>query len=88
MLHPDNLFDRPSGDLLIDLDSKVILEAHLQCAAQEMPLCRDDDKYFGPLMVEVCEEKLIKDEDAWFVPASLASTKYDVSVLKHDQVSP
>lgn len=53
------------NDLMIDLESKVILEAHLQCAAQEMPLCKDDHAYFGPLLGELCDEKLSKDKDGW-----------------------
>lgn len=52
-------------DLLIDLDSKVTLEAHLQCAAFEMPLTEDDAAYFGPRMLEICESRLMKDEDGW-----------------------
>lgn len=50
---------------MVNLDSKVILEAHLQCAAREMPLCKADDVYFGPLLAEVCDTKLSKDKDGW-----------------------
>jgi DEAD/DEAH box helicase domain-containing protein len=39
MNYPNELFDKPMNELVIDTDSKIILEAHLQCAAQEMPLC-------------------------------------------------
>ena len=63
--HPNDLFDKPMNDLMVDLDSKVILEAHLQCAAQEMPLCKDDGVYFGSLLGELCDAKLSKDEDGW-----------------------
>ena len=52
-------------DLLIDLDSKVILEAHLQCAAYEMPLTKEDSSYFGDRMLEICESRLQKDDDGW-----------------------
>jgi DEAD/DEAH box helicase domain-containing protein len=67
-------------DLVIDTQSPVILEgmsesscrhenlifvAHLQCAAQEMPICKEDEQYFGPLMLDVCENKLLKDKDGW-----------------------
>ena len=50
---------------MIDLDSKVILEAHLQCAAHEMPLCKGDDVYFGPSLGELCDAKLRRDDDGW-----------------------
>ncbi|KAH0830257.1 P-loop containing nucleoside triphosphate hydrolase protein [Lanmaoa asiatica] len=49
-------------------DFKVILEPHLQCAAQEMPLCKDDHVYFGPLLGELCDAKLSKDKDGWYHP--------------------
>ncbi|KAI0374726.1 DEAD/H helicase [Pilatotrama ljubarskyi] len=64
--HPEELFDRTTDDLLIDLDSKVILEAHLQCAGHEMPLTGEDEVYFGPLMKEICETRLVKDKEGWF----------------------
>jgi DEAD/DEAH box helicase domain-containing protein len=49
----------------VDLESKVILEAHLQCAGQEMPLSLADEVYFGPLTKELCETKLKMDKDGW-----------------------
>lgn len=65
--HPEELFDRSTEDLMVDLDGKVILEAHLQCAAHEMPLTDEDEKYFGPNMKEICETKLEKDREGWYV---------------------
>ncbi|KAG9318135.1 DEAD H helicase [Chiua virens] len=66
--HPNDLFDKPMKDLMVDLDSKVILEAHLQCAAHEMPLCKGDDMYFGPMLGELCDTKLSRDKDGWYHP--------------------
>ena len=63
--NPDELFDKPTEELIIDLESKVILESHLQCAGQEMPLSPDDELYFGPLTRELCETRLVKDKDGW-----------------------
>ena len=63
--YPEELFDRATNDLIVDLDSKVILEAHLQCAAHEMPFMDDDETYFGPLMKEICEARLVKDKEGW-----------------------
>lgn len=65
MEHADDLFDKPVDDLVVDLDSKVILEAHLQCAGFEMPLCGDDEFYFGPHTLELCETRLRKDKEGW-----------------------
>ncbi|KAI0703572.1 P-loop containing nucleoside triphosphate hydrolase protein [Cytidiella melzeri] len=64
--HPEELLDKPINELVIDLDSKVIVEAHLQCAGQEMPLSLEDEKYFGPHTKELCETRLKKDEDGWY----------------------
>jgi DEAD/DEAH box helicase domain-containing protein len=65
LCNPENLFDKPVEDLVVDLDSKIIIEAHLQCAGHEMPLCADDEFYFGPLTRELCETRLRKDADGW-----------------------
>ncbi|TRM57588.1 P-loop containing nucleoside triphosphate hydrolase protein [Schizophyllum amplum] len=66
MEHPEELFDGKIDDLTIELESKVILEAHLQCAAHEMPISDQDDIYFGPHMREICERRLSKDDDGWY----------------------
>jgi DEAD/DEAH box helicase domain-containing protein len=63
--NPQELFESPVEDLIVDLESKVILEAHLQCAGHEMPLCLEDGAYFGPLTREICETKLQKDDEGW-----------------------
>ncbi|OCH95579.1 P-loop containing nucleoside triphosphate hydrolase protein [Obba rivulosa] len=64
--NPDELFDKATDDLILDLESNVIVEAHLQCAAHEMPLTLEDEKYFGPLTKEICETCLVKDSDGWY----------------------
>lgn len=62
---PEELYDRPVNELMVDLESEVILESHLQCAGHEMPLSIDDEEYFGPLTRQICEAKLRKDADGW-----------------------
>ncbi|THH10272.1 hypothetical protein EW145_g1433 [Phellinidium pouzarii] len=64
--NPDEMFDKGVDDLLIDLDSKVVLEAHLQCAAFEMPLIDGDSVYFGPQLHNLCEMRLKKDAEGWY----------------------
>lgn len=64
--NPGQLFDKTTDDLIVDLESKVILEAHLQCAGYEMPLSLEDEKYFGPMTRELCESYLLRDEDGWY----------------------
>ncbi|KAJ3993850.1 DEAD/H helicase [Lentinula boryana] len=68
--NPHELFDKDTDDLLIDLDNEIILEAHIQCAAHEMPICFEDEKYFGPLLKEICKFKLHRDADGWYHPDS------------------
>ncbi|KAF8350877.1 P-loop containing nucleoside triphosphate hydrolase protein [Amanita rubescens] len=64
--NPSELYDQPPNDLLVDLDNKIVLEAHLQCAAHEMPLSQDDMEFFGPQLQDICNAKLRKDEDGWY----------------------
>ncbi|PSR71141.1 hypothetical protein PHLCEN_2v12987 [Hermanssonia centrifuga] len=64
--HPEELFDKPLEEQIVDLESAVLIEAHLQCAGQEMPLSPEDEKYFGPLMKGICESRLVKDEEGWY----------------------
>ncbi|KAF8580679.1 P-loop containing nucleoside triphosphate hydrolase protein [Ramaria rubella] len=64
--NPEELFTSSTSDLIIDLDNKVVLEAHLQCAGHEMPLSTDDQMYFGRLFNETCEKCLIKDKEGWY----------------------
>ncbi|KAI5983784.1 DEAD H helicase [Pisolithus albus] len=64
--YPDELYNNPIEDLVIHLESTEIVEAHLQCAAHELPVSKDDTIFFGPLLFEICDKKLIKDEDGWY----------------------
>ncbi|EJD05721.1 DEAD/H helicase [Fomitiporia mediterranea MF3/22] len=66
--NPNDLFDSNVDDLLIDLDSKVIIEAHLHCAAFEMPLTEEDSAYFGPRLDKICQASLTRDKDGWYHP--------------------
>ena len=63
--YPDELHNKRGDDLLVDLDSRVILEAHLQCAAFEMPLTEEDSTYFGSRLQQICDACLSKDKDGW-----------------------
>ncbi|KAH9079220.1 P-loop containing nucleoside triphosphate hydrolase protein [Lactarius deliciosus] len=65
--YPDDLFDKPTSDLVVNLESPVIIEAHLQCAALEMPLSSDDARWFGPLTKTICENNLVRDHEGWYV---------------------
>ena len=65
--HPEELWDKPMKELFVNLDNVAVLEMHLQCAAFEMPMRKEDEKWFGPQTVELCEKRLVKDNDGWYV---------------------
>jgi DEAD/DEAH box helicase domain-containing protein len=77
--NPDELFGSFKEDIPLDLNNEIILEAHLQCAGEEMPLSLKDEKYFGPQTIEILRQRLRKDEDGWF----RAHTKYLPYPAKH-----
>lgn len=63
--NPEELFSEPTSALAVDLANQVVLEAHLQCAGDEMPLSEEDEVYFGPYMRQICETRLLKDDEGW-----------------------
>ena len=65
--YPDDLFDKPTPELIVNLESELVIEAHLQCAAFEMPLSSGDTCWFGPLTTKICETKLVRDKEGWCV---------------------
>ncbi|KAF9532377.1 DEAD H helicase [Crepidotus variabilis] len=64
--NPDDLFEHTLDDLILDTDNEVILEAHLQCAGYEMPLRKEDEKWFGTNMMTVCNSRLRRDDEGWY----------------------
>ncbi|KAG9006140.1 hypothetical protein FRB94_000965, partial [Tulasnella sp. JGI-2019a] len=67
--NPDEIFDMSMADLVVDLSNEVVLEGHLQCAANEMPISiTDDEQYFGDpaLFRKVCRERLTQDAEGWY----------------------
>lgn len=64
--NPNELFDNFQDTIPLDLENRIVLEAHLQCAAEEMPLRKEDTRYFGTTAVDLLETKLIADEDGWY----------------------
>ena len=66
MNHPDELFSKPNLEAQIDLGNPLVLEGHLQCAAYEMPLQPNDDQYFGNQMIDIAEQRMIKDDGGYY----------------------
>ena len=46
--HPDSFFHKSVENTLVNPNNPYILRAHLLCAAWELPLTSDDEKFFGP----------------------------------------
>lgn len=57
---PSYLFETPSEQAVISLDNRRILKAHLLCAAEELPLKKKDEKWFGPEYIS-CVRELFKE---------------------------
>ncbi|KAI9488424.1 hypothetical protein BDB00DRAFT_932711 [Zychaea mexicana] len=66
--HSAELFEKPLDDIQFEVENNLlILENHLQCAAEELPIDIETDQvYFGPRIQEVCEQHL----------ASIGNKKY------------
>jgi len=45
--HPEELFDRRPEVAVVNPENETILDAHLRCAAHELPLRPDDRRWFG-----------------------------------------
>ncbi|GAA5820197.1 hypothetical protein JCM10212_004915 [Sporobolomyces blumeae] len=65
--NPDLIFTSPFQELQLDLDNPIVLEAHIQCAASEMPVHPEDDAlYFGDRLGQICRERLVADDDGFY----------------------
>jgi DEAD/DEAH box helicase domain-containing protein len=65
--NPDELFSKPQATLNLDLENELILEAHIQCAAHEIPIyLSDDEGYFGTKLAQICKERLVVDEESFY----------------------
>ncbi|PWY97459.1 P-loop containing nucleoside triphosphate hydrolase protein [Testicularia cyperi] len=67
MHYPDEIFVQPDAALSVDLGNDFILEGHLQCAAEEMPITIEDDKqYFGDHLESLCKMRLEPDGSGFY----------------------
>ena len=62
MNNPKFFFDKPHENAIIDLSNPILQEAHLLCAAKELPLKRgESEKYFG-VSQDVIDELVSKKD--------------------------
>ncbi|CAO1623576.1 unnamed protein product [Parajaminaea phylloscopi] len=66
--YPEDVFNQPEAALSVDLGNDFVLEAHLQCAAAEMPIHPGDDaKFFpGDHLADLCRRRLVPDDDGFY----------------------
>ncbi|KAI9248872.1 P-loop containing nucleoside triphosphate hydrolase protein [Phascolomyces articulosus] len=59
--HPTELFEKPLDEIHFEIEENVlVLENHLQCAAEELPIDTEKDQvYFGPRIKEICEQYFV-----------------------------
>jgi DEAD/DEAH box helicase domain-containing protein len=70
MKHPQDFFDRPHEQAIINLHNRQITSGHIMCAADELPLTDSDQEFFPELFkesVEGLEQKglLKKTSQGW-----------------------
>jgi DEAD/DEAH box helicase domain-containing protein len=74
MKHPNDLFERSYEAAVLDPHNRYVVEAHLPCAAAEMPLTLNDEKFWSknlPLHLEKLEgegalHRTAEGEPAWY----------------------
>jgi DEAD/DEAH box helicase domain-containing protein len=67
MNNPGEIFTKPNCELQVDLENMLVLEAHIQCAANEMPIQPDEDsKWFGPHLATIAKERMRKDAQGFY----------------------
>jgi len=59
--NPHYLFEEPSEQAVISLGNRKILKNHVMCAAEELPLVKEDEKWFGVEYESIVRE-LIKEQ--------------------------
>ena len=60
--HPDDLFDRPPEPAVINHANPYVADPHLRCAAFELPLTHDDER-FWPGLLDDCVRRLVGLDD-------------------------
>ena len=57
--HPELIFDAPVETCVLDPENPYVLGPHLAAAAAELPLTRDDERWFGPTVPTLAEQLVV-----------------------------
>jgi DEAD/DEAH box helicase domain-containing protein len=85
MRHPENFFQRSFENALINPENHYILQAHLACAAWEMPLSKRDETYFGGAMAnemaEMERQNLLRQRSGkWYYPPDISYPAQSINI--------
>jgi len=85
MRHPEDFFQKNFEHALINPENPYIMQAHLACAAWEMPLSEKDETYFGPTLK--WEATLMESQNLlrlrngkWYYPPGIAYPAQSVNI--------
>jgi DEAD/DEAH box helicase domain-containing protein len=59
--HPNELTDREPEHAVVNPDNPFVLRAHAGCAAHELPLTPEDERWFGPGLDDAVRELALDD---------------------------
>ena len=62
MAHPDQVFSRPPEPAVINVTNPFIADPHLACAAFELPLSHDDQKYWPEILDDTIRRLVLDDQ--------------------------
>ncbi len=60
--HPDELFARPPEPAVVNVTNPFVVDPHLRCAAFELPLTHDDER-FWPGLLDDGVRRLVQDDE-------------------------
>jgi DEAD/DEAH box helicase domain-containing protein len=85
MNNPDSFFSKAFENALINLENSNILKPHLLCAAWELPLSANDEKFFGSAFPEAVAEieqegKFRKMKGWWYLSPRIAHPAQNVNI--------
>ncbi len=88
MAHPGELFARSPESAVVNPENRRILDAHLQCAAHELPLVLADRDYFGEELEEagsrLVAEGRLRPQQAKLLWRGRRSPAYRISLRSSD----
>ena len=77
MRHPESFFQKGCENALVNPENPYILRAHLLSAAWELPLNKNDERFFGPFfdreMAELERQGMLRERrQRWYLSPSIA----------------